>query len=125
MLSTAGVVLFFGGAAITFALLINLSSNWCGLLKKWEQVEGYFGHQKNLKLKFTFISVLCIIFSIGEAHLVSNIQLLQHSVFYTIETYIGKYIYLCLLVYRLKEFKSSKFHNEMKDRLFEMLITFV
>ncbi|VVC43122.1 Gustatory receptor [Cinara cedri] len=48
------------------ALLINLSSNWCNLLKKWEQVEGYFGHQKNLKLKFTFISIVCIIFSMVE-----------------------------------------------------------
>lgn len=63
--STTGVLLFFGSAAVTFALLINLSSKWCDLLKKWEQVEGYFGHQKNLKLKFTFISVLCIIFSMG------------------------------------------------------------
>jgi hypothetical protein len=61
-----GVVLFFGGAAVTMALLINLSINWCGLLKKWEQVEGYFGHQKNLKLKFTLISILCIIFSMGK-----------------------------------------------------------
>ncbi|XP_060840712.1 gustatory receptor for sugar taste 64f-like isoform X2 [Rhopalosiphum padi] len=47
------------------ALLINLSTNWCNLLNKWEQVEGYFGHQKNLKLKFTFISIVCIIFSMG------------------------------------------------------------
>lgn len=61
-----GVVLYFGGASITMALLINLSSNWCNLLKKWEQVEWYFGHQKNLKLKFTFISILCIIFSMGK-----------------------------------------------------------
>lgn len=61
-----GTVLFFGGAAITTALLINLSYNWCDLLIKWEQVEGYFGHQKNLKLKFTFISVVCIIFSMGK-----------------------------------------------------------
>lgn len=61
-----GVVLFFGGSAVTMALLINLSTNWCNILNKWEQVEGYFGHQKNLKLKFTLISIVCIIFSMGK-----------------------------------------------------------
>lgn len=78
VLYTAGVVLFFGGSAVTFALLINLSSNWCGLLKKWEQVEGYFGHQKNLKLKFTFISVVCIIFSIGEQNTNNTTRTASH-----------------------------------------------
>ncbi|XP_050546109.1 gustatory receptor for sugar taste 61a-like [Daktulosphaira vitifoliae] len=48
------------------ALFINLSAKWCNLLEKWEQVEGYFGHQKYLKMKFTFISVLFLIFSMVE-----------------------------------------------------------
>ncbi|KAL4112205.1 hypothetical protein QTP88_016037 [Uroleucon formosanum] len=88
-----GVVLFFGGSAITMALLINLSTKWYNLLNKWEQVEGYFGHQKNLKLKFTLISIVCIIFSMVEhlSYLLTGIITTErensHEVF---EIYVSK-----------------------------------